>query len=154
MNDNLFTLAVTLKTAIEDAYTAAGVTLPTRRYVANGGVVIDCDQLVIQPGRLFTGVPALEETQRFKLPRSQSFEYVIWLIRCAPKMDGRGNPPTIADVEVSSAEVLQDTRLLFNAVMVRDVLGDCVDGASLGIEVYGPQGGYVGNQATLRVQVT
>jgi hypothetical protein len=149
--DRLYLLAVAFFDAVVDEFAAAGVGLPTRRYVSNGEVAFDCEQFVVQPVQLRTGLPVVQETRSVKLPRLQAFALDAFVTRCVPVHNDQGKPPSDDAIQASAAEVLTDVNVLWRTI--GQDWSDCRDAAVGTIEIVGPQGGYVSSLAHVTVQV-
>lgn len=160
MSDAVWDIAVALKEAVIDGYAAAGISLPARRYIADGLVAMDnCEQFAVQLVRDYEGLPGLEDQTALQPAClfTRAAEFDLWIIHCAPKMDKQGKAPSVADIEASAHTVLIDAallpRVLYNAY-VDGMLNSC-DSLMLGqLLGYGPEGGVVGIHMRVDVQVS
>ena len=110
--ERFYQVAVAILDAVKAAYLADGTDLPARQYVANGEVAFDCDQLVVQVPRIFTGLPGAEQSLPLKLASPVSMQAVVWLLRCVPIIDDGGREPTPEAIQESAQEILRDAALL------------------------------------------
>lgn len=83
-------LAEALLTAVEAGFEDAGVGLPERRFVADGVVVHDCEQVAVALDRLYTTVPRAEDPTQMAgaLPVLWFATFVIHVVRCVPTPSG------------------------------------------------------------------
>lgn len=143
-------------------YTEAGVPLPTRRYVVPGIVpAYDDTQLTVavqqvsvgQPGRAI-GVPVANCGPLLLVSLR------VELIRCTPKVDDRGTPPTVEAMASSAQEVLRDLALVHKIVREAaptlagkgdPMLGRGIPVALTGASPLGPDGGLAGTRLDVDV---
>jgi len=155
---------------IEVCAAAEGVTLPARRYVSAGHpaeVVWDCDQVVIALAVLGEGISAaMQGGGTAKAPGSMvspggvphlpAAQLVAQIVRCAPALTSRGEPPTVAALEASGEEALTDAALLH---LVRARWAASAPGAPTDVLLgqvlpAGPSGGFSAMSLTVAVTVT
>lgn len=152
----LFTMGTDLLDAIEKQFVAAGITLPTRRYVHTGDIAHDCDQLVVSLTRLFRGLPGLEQPAD---PGHGAVDYrtVVWtveLIRCT---DQPNRTPTAAELQAEASARIEDLWTLHHGVWLAQKaaveLPSCSTVLVGDVEAIGPQGGPAGWRMTVEYGV-
>lgn len=157
VSTTLFDIGQELQAAVEAKYAAELIPLPDRRFVAEGTVVWDCEQLTVRFIRSFSGLPGAPRTdpmgQRCAQPRSA--EYEVALIRCSAPIQSTSATPTVAAMETSAETFLRDAWLLPIAIAeaASDGLigGGCSNVVVGSLTGRGPEGGYGGNQVTVEV---
>jgi hypothetical protein len=153
----LHDFATDVLTAVVDAFAAAAVDLPARRYVAHGEVAYDCDQLVVGLERFALGLPGAEDQGVIRAPVSRTAIFAVHLLRCVPVPDKQGNPPTPDALDDSSLELMVDAWLLLTGVLGAyndsELSTRCDSLAIAGLDPYGPQGNYGGSVLRIGAQV-
>lgn len=143
---------------------AVATPLPARRFVSNGSMVWDCDQLAIGIDTNYgtTGDPAFESISAQVMG---GLGYVVTaasvtalLLRCIPEAeyDAAGEPtyvPTPEEIESSAETILTDAVVLFNVILEASEVGDL--GPCQGIayergQAEGPEGGLGGWSVKIR----
>jgi hypothetical protein len=144
-------MARNLLSKIEDTYTAAGIVLPTRRYVAVGALsAVDDEQLVVMYGGVYVGLPGNELVTAvgYEDPRSVTFNVELW--RNIPALTASGNAPSAAVIAAASEEVMHDSWLLLEAAFSADQTSTGVIARS---GVNEPQGEYQGVSMIVEMRV-
>lgn len=156
-NTELATLATEVLTAVEDAFDAAAVALPARRFVSSGQPADDCPELVVWLSRIFTGTPAAEVTEPERRGIARTLELLVRLTRCVPVTNDRGLAPTADAIGDSAAQIATDMWVLTQGLLElyesRDFLDQCQDwtvGACTALESLGGVGGC---ELLMRIQV-
>lgn len=121
-------MAESILGSITDHYTAAGVTLPARRYVAPGDptqIAWDCEQLVVAIQGIGWGQApdAGPPSPRIGTPVSalamRHAIYVVQLVRCTPSEgDPQTGLPDEADIHAAGLAFMTDMGLMSQALMV------------------------------------
>lgn len=154
--------ATGLLASLVDYFAAAGVTLPDRRCVAPGApglIAWDCEQVVVSLAQL--GLGTAEDsgfrTPQIGSPAGLSVRFAQWsiqLVRCTPKQDDEGNPPSVAAITEAGLGALVDAGLL--SQFVTNTAENPPDWLGLGGEArcgnvvsLGPAGAYHGYESTL-----
>lgn len=151
-NDDLQVLAENTLQTIVDAFTAAGITLPDRRYVSNNGVAYDCEQVSVEIGSLSTGTATADRQVAAKMPKVPVATLLVALIRdCQPMSNEDGTPPSVEEIEAASDELLADATVLIRTFLKGNAVEGCTDLAVQTCVPYGPEGGVAGWVLTLRV---
>jgi hypothetical protein len=116
----------TVASALEQAVYAELTTKPDRHGVVPGAIAwdeCDCGLLAVSVARIF-----LTETFPDELSRRignacdapyEVGEIVIQVIRCVPGADGQALAPTVAELDASAQEILQDAYEMLKAVSVK-----------------------------------
>lgn len=153
----LHDFATDILTAVEDAFADAGVALPARRYVHHGAVAYDCDQLVVALERFALGLPGAEDQTPIRCAVARTAIFAVHLLRCVPSSSGSGTAPTPESLDASSLELMVDAWLLLTGVLATYGAGElstrCDSLAIIGLDPYGPQGGYGGSVLRIGAQV-
>lgn len=159
----LWDLAAAVRDAIETRWPIDAEPLPDRRFVSNGTIVWDCDQLAIGIDSTFgtLGDPAFAAV----LSGAQGIGYSLraasvtaLLLRCvpAPEEDDQGNVtaiPTTDEIETSAQLLLSDSIALFNVLLEAQAAGELATCQGLAFDrgqAEGPEGGLGG--WSIRVQ--
>lgn len=146
-------LLLTLDTVV-GVYEHARVDLPPRRYVAYGGVAADCEQLTVQLGQVYAGLPGSDPNvvQRCDGPRTAVM--VVQLFRKAPVASGpRGTgAPTADEITASALRSTRDAWLMLDAAGAVDAAG-WNTGVMAEVVPIDTSGGYVGVNMTLTAAV-
>lgn len=130
--ENPFEIGELILEAVEEAFAAASVTLPDRRYVHSGAIAHDCEQVVVSCQGL--------EREAAIGPRASIFD--IEIVRCVPAVSEIGLP-TAAALQESAQELLTDARLLFSIVGAES-LRECRTPTVRDFVPIGPEGGFGG----------
>jgi hypothetical protein len=151
---------------IEAFFTANGVALPDRRYIAPGVPAMDawdCEQLMIGCVGITNG--GAQQGNAGGMPRAGSpasvitlrgIQYGIQLVRCVPKVSEYGQPPDPAEVNKAGRQQLIDMGLISQAVVnlassppswvTKEMNVDAGEVAPLG-----PSGGYAAIESAIRI---
>lgn len=154
--DRLYTVAALCLATIEDYYEAQAQDLPTRRGVADGVAIYDCEQMTVQVERVYSiaGNSAVEELAEADCLGMRAATLAITTLRCAPTLTSQGKAPTTAKIDASAQRVLADPTLQWNALRQarkQGTLAPLNHGLVLeGWQGIGPEGGLSGG--TLRVR--
>jgi hypothetical protein len=160
----LFDLGVAVKDAIETHWPGDAEPLPDRRFVSNGSMVWDCDQLAIGVDRTFgtLGDPAFESVSA---QASGGLTYVVTaatvtalLLRCVPMVETDENDevisiPTSTEMQDSAQLILSDSINLYNALLLAYQAGELAPCQGLAFEsgqAEGPEGGLGGWSIKIR----
>lgn len=129
--------------AAEDVLTAAGRPPFDRVFRSHGIPAWDLctvDTLVVYVASL---TPTPGTTGRSSCAVAWRADVHVQIIRCAPTLDARGNPPAVDALDASAEGLLLDAWALAGSIdeMVADAVGSC-DGVTIGVgKALGPQGG-------------
>lgn len=156
----LYDIATEVKDAVVAGFDAEDVELPDRRFVANGAIADDCEQLAVAVQRIFQGTPDGETALVDDVAGAglRSIDLIVRLTRdCQPLMDHTNDVVDAADIDAAGRVLLIDGWLLRKIVTAAkragDILSAC-DKAVIGPCVsFGPQGGFGGWELTIRAQV-
>lgn len=103
--------------------------------------------LIVSPERTYqarTPFPTIAATSDSELI---GVDVLVIVARCVPVVDEHANAPSVADQEASHAELLVDSRVLFNtcknAVFGVDPWGDTWERGPVSQDYIGPDGGVV-----------
>lgn len=136
---------------IEETYTAAGIPLPERRYVANGALsAVDGEQVVVMFGGVYVGLPGNEMMTPVGYDDARSITFNVELWRYIPALTASGNAPSTAVIAAASEEVMHDAWLLLEAAFASDQTGTGVIARS---GVNEPQGEYQGVSLIVEMRV-
>lgn len=157
--DKLDALAQDVLSAAELALTDAGISIPSRSYVAPGEVAHDCDQLTVSLDSLFTGTPGRPISDPEHCGNARTAQFLVRLLRCYQTFeDESGEPPLVSDEEAKSTEILRDLWSLQQGILNRyhdgDFLDKCFSLQVGGSQRVGPGGGLVGFELTIQAQIT
>lgn len=148
--DALFTLAQGLLTSIENIFSAAGVSLPSRKYVSNGDVAFDCEQLAVQASQVYLGQSGGQVITPITKGAAvvRTVEFSIYLLRCAPVAPDNQTAPSAADIQANAQKILIDGWVLFQGVLAEGIagtlLGECENFSVNAMTPQGPAGGQAG----------
>lgn len=152
----LYDLARDVLDVVVAGFSAAGVDLPARQYVQAGEVAIDCEQVVVEIGRVFLGLPGQEVASGLKCCPPRSVSVVIWISRCVPTMadDGSTDPDAL---DASSLAILTDGAVLLGTIIEAwkdgTLLSLCDSIAFQGMTPVGPEGGFGGFRLDFQAQL-
>lgn len=157
----LYALAQATLASLEAHYTAEGVDLPERRYVADGLVAFDCEQVTVEVRRTFpsSGDVRQETAAPMQYETGRGAEIAVTILRCAPTVtDDSGEPavPDIAEIEASALAKLADAEMVPQALREghRDgLLPGCGGVAFMGWRSLGPDGGLAGGETLMRLAI-
>lgn len=160
-NTLLYDVAAALLDAIVDHFTTEGVSLPTRRIVAEGEVAWDCEQVAVRLVRTYPGLPGQEgaDPRGIRCAQPRAAQFGVSIIRCVAEMDKQGNPPAADDVTASAQALLVDAFLMPIAVQSAVVsepsaIGRC-DSVLIGsVSTVGPQGLFGGYEMLVDLVTT
>lgn len=146
----VFDIAQDILAAVVTGYAANSISLPSRRYVADGGeVALDCELVAVALGRVFRGSPN-SPADSFIPQRCvgiRTAEFHVWIVRCASAPQDSGDPPSTATIESFSELMMTDAWFLPYA-LAQSVgagnLGSCDEMFIGDLTVQGPQGAFVG----------
>lgn len=152
MASDLFTLAENTMQAIVDAFNAANIALPERKYVSNNGVAYDCEQVSVEIGALATGGAVADQPKSLKTPKVPVATLLVALIRdCQPMSSEDGTPPSVEAIETASDELLADATVLIRTFLKKNAVAGCTDLSVQTCVPYGPEGRVAGWVLTLRI---
>jgi hypothetical protein len=150
---HLFDIAGVLKTEVIDIYALAGIGLPDRQVITEGGVAWDCELLGIELRQVRRGNPGPEADASRGVPLTplcvshRSAEFHIWIVRCVPAPSDSGDPPSVTDIEAAAQDIYTDAWLLPSGIQeaaAAGSLGAPCSGVFVGPAIIvGPQGGFV-----------
>lgn len=140
--------------SVASVFEVARVDLPERQYVAYGSVVADCEQLTVQLGQLYPGLPGADPSQVARCNGPRTAVLVVQLFRCAPVATGpRGqgapSPRSITDATLRS---VKDVWLMLDAAGAVDTAG-WGTGVIAEVSPIDTSGGYIGVSMTLTITV-
>lgn len=154
--------ATGLLDALVAYFGAAGVELPTRRYVAPGApglIAWDCDQVVVSLAQV--GLGTAEDsglrTPQYGAPAGLLVRFAQWsiqIVRCTPVSDDSGDPPSAEEIQDAGLAALVDAGLLSQFVTntaekTPDWLGPGGEARAGTVVSLGPTGRYHGYESTL-----
>lgn len=157
-NDFLYTVANQALEAVVDRFATEGITLPDRQYVTGGLVALDCEQVVVEVVRVYTGTPGAELSDPVSCAVPRSAEMRIWIVRCVPIFKDNGDPPTQSELDASGEELLTDGWVLVWGLLqeYRDgnFLSQCDKLVIGNLAAVGPEGGFGGWALTIQADLT
>lgn len=157
-NDYLYTLATDVLNSVVDRFTNEGIDLPERQYVTGGQVAIDCEQLVVEVMRVFTGLPGAEVVRPVDCAVPRSAEIRIWLIRCVPVVKDSGDAPSAGELDTSGKKLLTDGWVLTWGLLAEyrdgNFLSQCDKLAIGNLLSVGPDGAYGGWNLRIQADLT
>lgn len=147
----LWTRADALRDAVVAALAAGGrAAVPSSFVFAGGNVAYECESLIVHVEDMRTGTPAAAAPRPIKGGTPWVVSLAAHLVRdCQPVGDGE-TPPTDAEQEAASLQLLDDAAT-FPAAVLTLAAGGC-GVAVTSVTFPGPQGGMAA--AVLRVQVS
>lgn len=156
-NTVLYDIAKSILSAIETAYTNNGISLPTRRFVHQGEVAFDCDQIAVTILAVNQGLPGFEITSpvRCGLPLFARLQAVI--IDCVPGLEESGQSP--GHIKLDNAAKNLATKGWVALTGIRDAhrankITSCDQLRTVSMTAIGPEGGVAGWVIELEAQVT
>lgn len=157
--DQVWTIANTLLSTVVSQYAAAGVSLPSRQYVADGGeVALDCELVAVALSRVYRGVPGVAldaAASTLRCASVRAAEYHVWIVRCASTPQESGDPPSTTSIESYAEPMMTDAWLLPSSLTEAALdgsLGFSCDDVFIGqLVVAGPEGAHVGVDLTVQV---
>lgn len=159
MANPLFDIASGLLNASALALSNGGRTPPTRQFVSDSSPpVLDCETLVVDVARVFTGFVGLEDLAPAKCSVSHAAQMRVSIGRCVPTVTDQGEPSP-SEITDSAEELMQDAWLLrvgiIAAMRTADIKALC-DAWALGpllpLETSGGIGGWT-QEIQVQVQV-
>lgn len=131
------------------ALEAIAIELPARQFVANGPIAFDCEQVVVEPVRMYHGTTGIEGIPD-RCVQLNAVEVRCWLLRCVPHTTEKKPIPAEEALDASAALILAD---LFELTQALAILGK---GGTMDLVVTGaapiqPQGQIGGSVATVRL---
>ena len=154
--DYLYSLGQEILTNAVAALAANGIAAPARRYVSPGEIADDCEQMVVQLSRVYSGFPGGEILAPEKCGFVRTGEFLLRLIRCVLDTEDQ-LPPTDAELDARGRTLLQDVWVLHQGLIERygsgAFLARCQDLALGGASPVGPEGGLGGWQFVLQIQL-
>jgi hypothetical protein len=135
---------------------------PAARFVSDGNVALDCDQLVVEFEELLPLLPGGETQAIIPIIRpvgnlARSARFTIWVTRCAPTLSESGTAPTPTEIDNSARQVLKDLWVLFEGLATGYLSGAlfaaCQGFALLSGTLQGPEGGLKNAKMTVAVQL-
>lgn len=152
--DVLSEMLFTALDSVESTFDQAHVDLPERRYIAWGGVAVDCEQLTVSLIQAYPGVPGGSPDQPVRCEGPRTAVIAVQLMRCAPQPAGpRATKPAVESENSTTTQLARDAWLLLNAAGVFDVAGSWGSGIIAEVTAAQPQGGFVGSVLTLTAQI-
>lgn len=147
-NDFLYTVASQALAAVVSRFATEGISLPARQYVTGGQIALDCEQVVVEVVRVYTGTPGAELANPVSCAVPRSAEMRIWIVRCVPTLKDNGDFPTQAELDASGEELLTDGWVLVWGLLqeYRDgnFLSQCDKLVIGNLSAVGPEGGFGG----------
>jgi hypothetical protein len=163
MDARAFTTALAVLDAITGWYDSRGEELPERRYIYPGLLPAwDCEQLCVGVERIFNhnGNVAVETVESIGAQGGFSMRgalMAIWLVRCTPTVDSRGNPPSPGDMSDSAGVLLADQELMYDAIVDATrptaTLATCNGLAFVDWQTVQPTGGFVAGILRMRLSL-
>lgn len=156
----LFDIAADIRAAIESGFQTAGRELPERRFVSNGDVADDCDQLAVEVTSVFRMSEGQEVATSLKRSAGLGMDVAIRLSRCQPSGETIGDDyvaPSPEELQDAASDLLIDGWVMRQSLIAAYKAGDfesCNDLALGRLEAFGPLGGIGGWTLNVRVQVT
>lgn len=158
--DRIKAVCDALLDAVVAYYAEQNVTLPDRRYVANGLPAIDCEQLTVfcESTVGITGTPLGENPTEWFRDAGHAMRagiFAVTLNRCVPVLDDDGDPPPVTDEDTSSAEIYGDAVMVLNALIAAEEAGQLPEHGSIVFRGWtndNAEGGIGGG--TLRVSIS
>lgn len=166
MADNrLVSIANHMLAEIVQRLTAAGIPVPTRRYIHAGEIAHDfaggdcAEALVVSWGGSFQGQPGAESSgspMKCAVPLSAGF--TIALLRCVPTLNSHGDPPSADALQDAGVDILTDAMTLPAVIVDAQLDGELVPiGCSLvglgDVSPIGPTGQVGGTVVNLLVSL-
>lgn len=158
-----FTFAQDLIAALVSAYAAVPLPLPSRRYISEGQIAIDCEQVVVEPIRSYRGTVnrVTDTTVPQRCFSLRTAEFRIWIIRCTSTPVDIGNGevrmPNPDEIEAFSEPIITDLFFMPYSLQVAAVNGDlgvgCDDLLFQQANVHPPSGGYGGVNLIVEYQL-
>lgn len=154
--DHVFTIAERIRDTVVAIYADAGVGLPARQYVSDGGeIAFDCELLAVGLEQVYRGAPNFASpilvSQRCASLRTAEFH--VWIVRCASVPQDDGSPPSTTSIESFALPLYTDVWLLpsglTQAALDGDLGSSCDDVLVGNLLVKGPEGAYVGVDLSL-----
>lgn len=156
----LYDIAQEILDAVVAGFTDAGVDLPTRRFVSNGAIADDCEQLAVRVLRIYQGLPEEETAQPDRMAGAglRSIDIGVRLTRdCVPLPDDAQDVPSAEEIDANGRVLLIDGWLLRKVVVAAkkagEILSACEDAFVGPCVSFGPQGGVGGWELGIRAQV-
>lgn len=140
----LYDTAAGLLAQAVNAYTAAGLTPPDRRYVSAGEPAWDDEQLVVQVDSFRWGLPQTPGIAVAQSPALRTADLIVHITRCMPGPDEQGQPPTAALLDASSRTLLVEAWTVFETLAglaAERLLNGCGSVAVGAAVLVGPEGG-------------
>lgn len=160
-------IAQAILSAVVAHFTAAGVALPTRQYVAAGEpqlVAWDCEQVTVSLTGVGWGVAQESFAQTVQLGARQSAQalrhgvFSIEIVRSYPTPDDQGGLPSVDDMNTAGLASMRDAGLLSQAMVVAasEEIGLPPEATARPgvVDPRGPEGGYVGVLGTMIISLT
>lgn len=144
---------------LQAVVTRHGAPLPSRQYVAAGLPAWDCELVAVwcESTAGFDANVAVEAVEAIRRAAAHSMRYGIFVVtvtRCAPALDHRGRPPSVADEETVARLLYEDAQRILNSLLAAEKageLGDCNGVAFQQWNTIGPEGGYVAGELRVRI---
>jgi hypothetical protein len=144
-------LADDVMDVVTEAFAAEAIVLPDRRFISNGAVAYDCEQLSVEMAALGVGTLVADRQGMPHPGESPTVQIQIALIRdCMAIPDEDGNPPSVEAIEANADELLADGTVLIRAFLRTTSLSSCQKIKVLTCLPYGPEGTLGGWVLSLR----
>lgn len=136
--------------SVEKTFEEADVKLPERRYIAWGGVAVDCEQVTAQLVQIYPGTPGGDPNQIQRCMGPRTAVIVVQIFRCAPTPTGpKATAPGVDVLNDSARAMAKDAWLLLDSAKVFDVEGSWGSGVIADVSPIEPSGGFVGTTLTV-----
>lgn len=158
--DRLYGVARQVLDTVAAGLTAAGKSVPTRQYVADGNLVAwDCEQLVVsvESTQGSAGNPAVEYQGPAFALAMRTATLGVWICRCCPAVDDDGDPPAADAIDASAQVVLADPMVMLDCLWRAHnsgALATCSGLAFQRWQAIGPMGGLTGGVLRLNIDLT
>lgn len=151
------TLPAQALAAIEDGYTAAGVTLPDRRLVSAGQSPWDCELVNVWVQRDYptAGGPEFATLLSIAAHPGHFFRAAVLgvqVVRCYPTMSDAGDPPDPTEETLAADLVHGDVDLVWQSLLAASAAGRFSQRNGVAYEGWtalGPDGGLAGGVLTV-----
>ncbi len=148
-------------------FAAAGVELPDRKVMVPGApeqVAWDCEALILTLSGVGPGTspsrpaPVRSVGSQFGATVLKHAVWTVQLVRCDPKPNSRGGPPTVAALNSAAQALWVDAGLLAHALdqVGSDLTRKLPPGTQVEVNAVspaGPEGGFVGIQGSVTMTV-
>lgn len=100
---------------IEDTFTAAGITLPERRYITFGTPAADCAQLTISLQQIYLGTPGAPVSEPTPCSSPTTAVLRVELLREVPIPQDRDTTVPVNKLVAAAKEQIKDAELLLES---------------------------------------